>query len=73
MKEVKDVRVYGNQYGTWIEVSGNLLLKICLSLGIDITNMSLDDHDAIKNFLTKAIEEKCRAVLPADHPSMVGP
>jgi len=73
MKEVKDVRVYGNQYGTWIEVSGNLLLKICLVLGIDVTNMTVEDHDAIGAFLDRAIEEKARSVLPPDHPSMVGP
>jgi hypothetical protein len=73
VSDVKDVRVYGNQYGTWVEISGKLLLDICWALRIDITHMSVEDHDAIKDFLTKAIEEKCRAVLPADHPSMVGP
>jgi len=69
----KDVRVYGNQYGTWIEVSGLLLMKICLFLDIDITEMSDKDHEKIREFFHKAIDERARAVLPPDHPSMVGP
>lgn len=72
MSNKKDVRVYGNQYGTWVELSGNLLLKICVVLNIDVTNMSLDDHDAIERFVTEAIERKAAEVLN-ERPSMVGP
>jgi hypothetical protein len=50
-----DIRVYGNQHGTWIEVKGELLSRL--------QTMAHLTGTTVEALLMEIIDKKCREVL----------